>query len=61
MDGWDVTLLVVGGYLATVSVVRLMVRRRDQLRTEFHQQVKKEKKRRKSVRRKKLADRERAA
>ena len=31
MDSWDVTLLVVAGYLAIVSLVRLMARRRDQV------------------------------
>jgi hypothetical protein len=39
MDSWDVTLLVVAGYLAVVTLVRLMARRRNQLYEEFNQQA----------------------
>ena len=39
MDSWDVTLLVVAGYLAIVSLVRLMARRPNQVLEEFHQQA----------------------
>ncbi len=46
MDGWDVALLVVAGYVAVVTLVRLMVRRRDQMLDEFRRDVAKEKARR---------------
>jgi hypothetical protein len=45
MDNWDVTLLVVMGYLAVVALVRLMTRHRDQLLTEFRRQMDEENKR----------------
>jgi hypothetical protein len=31
MDGWDLTLLLVAGYLAIVTLVRLMARHRNQV------------------------------
>jgi hypothetical protein len=43
MDGWDLTLLVVAGYLAVVTLVRLMAHRRDQMLDEFRRELKKEK------------------
>lgn len=46
MDGWDVALLVVAGYVATVALVRLMIRRRDQMLDQFRREVEKERKRR---------------
>ena len=45
MNSWDVVLLVVAGYLAAMALVRLMIRRRDQLLDEFRQRMKAEKKR----------------
>ncbi len=45
MDSWDVTLLVVAGYLAIVTLVRLMARRRNQVLEEFRQKAEEEKKR----------------
>jgi hypothetical protein len=39
MDGWDVVLLVVAGYVAVTALVRLMLRRRDQMLGELRQQV----------------------
>ncbi len=45
MDGWDVALLVAAGYVAATSLVRLMIRRREQLLDEFRQEVAQEKKR----------------
>ncbi len=45
MHGWDVALLVAAGYVAATSLVRLMIRRRDQLLDEFRQEVAQEKKR----------------
>jgi uncharacterized oligopeptide transporter (OPT) family protein len=43
MDSWDVTLLVVAGYLAIVTLVRLMVRRRNQVYAELRQKAEDEK------------------
>jgi hypothetical protein len=48
MDCWDVTLLVVAAYLAIVSLVRLMARRRNQVFQELSQQAQKEKKHKQS-------------
>ena len=31
MDGWDLALLAIAGYVAIVALVRLMIRRRDRL------------------------------
>jgi heme exporter protein D len=45
LDGWDVALLVVAGYVALVALVRLMIRRRDQMLSEFRRKLKKEKQR----------------
>ena len=45
MNSWDVVLLVVAGYVAAVALVRLMIRRRDQLLHEFRRQVNMERKR----------------
>jgi heme exporter protein D len=39
MDGWDVALLVAAGYLAVSALVRLMLRRRDQVLDDFRRQV----------------------
>jgi hypothetical protein len=44
MDNWDVTLLVVMGYLAVIALIRLMTRHRDQLLKEFRRQIEEEKK-----------------
>jgi len=43
MDSWDVTLLVVAGYLAIMALVRLMARRRNQVYEELHRQAEDEK------------------
>ena len=59
MDSWDVTLLVVAGYLAVVSLVRLMARRRNQIFEELRQKVEEEK--RKQVQTELPARRQRSA
>jgi hypothetical protein len=46
MDNWDVTLMIVAGYLAVVALVRLMRRHRDGLLEEMRRQIAKEKRRR---------------
>jgi len=43
MESWDIALLVVVGYLATVALVRLMARHRDQLVERFRQDLEREK------------------
>lgn len=45
MDGWDLVLFVVAGYLAAVTLVRLMIRRRDQMLDEFRKEVEQQKRR----------------
>ncbi len=40
MDHWDLVLLVVAGYLAVMALVRLMMRRRNDLVEELHTQAK---------------------
>jgi len=39
MDGWDVALLVAAAYVAATALVRLMVRRRDQMLSDLRRQV----------------------
>ena len=45
MDGWDVALLALAGYVAVVTLVRLMIRRRDQVLEEFRRKLKKQRQR----------------
>lgn len=45
LDTWDVTLLVVAGYLAVLALVRLMARHRDQMLSDIRRQMAIEKKR----------------
>lgn len=45
MDGWDVALLALAGYVAVVTLVRLMIRRRDQLLEELRRKLKKQRQR----------------
>ena len=40
MNGWDLALLVAAGYVAAVTLVRLMIRRRDQLLERFRNEMK---------------------
>ncbi len=61
MDGWDVALLVAAGYVAATALVRLMIRHRDQLLNKFHEEVKREKKRRAAEERRQEIERSRAA
>jgi len=51
MDGWDVALLAAAGYVAATALVRLMIRRRDELLDEFHREMAKRKRRKKTERR----------
>jgi len=44
MDGWDVALLAAAAYIAVTALVRLMIRRRNQLLGEFRKRMKTEKK-----------------
>jgi len=61
MESWDLVLLVVAGYLASTALVRMMIRRRDQMLDDLRQEMDKEK-RRKEAREKKnrLGEREAA-
>jgi hypothetical protein len=55
MESWDIALLVVVGYLATVALVRLMTRHRDQLVERFRQDLEREKQQQKPPPEKKAA------
>ena len=44
MDRWDVIIILVAGYVAVVSLVRLMTKRRDELIDEVHEQLAKRRK-----------------
>ncbi len=46
MDGWDLAIMVLVGYVAVVSLVRLMLLRRDDMMKEFREELAKEKNRR---------------
>jgi hypothetical protein len=61
MDGWDVALLAMAGYVALVTLVRLMIRRRDQLLDELRRKVKQEKQRKEVEERSRKFRREQAA
>ncbi|MGW8257201.1 MAG: hypothetical protein ACWGMZ_06940 [Thermoguttaceae bacterium] len=43
MDSWDVTLLIVAGYVAIVTLVRLMARRRKAVLEQFRRKAEEEK------------------
>jgi hypothetical protein len=45
MDNWDVTLLIVAGYVAVVALVRLMARHRNQMLDDMRRQIAQERKR----------------
>lgn len=55
MDGWDLAIMVLVGYVAVVSLVRLMLLRRDDMMKEFREELAKEKNRRQ------MEDRQQAA
>jgi len=61
MDGWDVALLAAAAYVAVTSLVRLMIRRRDQAVGQFRRQLAKEKQLRIAERASRKPDREQAA
>jgi hypothetical protein len=61
MDGWDIALLVGAGYVAATALVRLMIRRRDQMVEQFRQEVQRERRRREAQQRKLPGKRPQAA
>ena len=61
MGTWDIALLVVVGYLAIVSLVRLMLRRRDQKVVEVRRLMKQEQQRRQAQRQETDTQRDAAA
>ena len=46
---WEIALLVVAGYVAIVSLVRLMVRRRDELVSDLRKKIRAEQLRKKTT------------
>lgn len=61
MDGWDAGLLVLAAYVAVVSLVRLMIRRRDQMFDEFRRKVRKQKRQKEAEQADRKSRRRRAA
>jgi len=61
MDGWDVALLVVAGYVALVTLVRLMIRRRNQMLDEFRSELRKGKRRKQAEEEERKFQRHKAA
>lgn len=49
MDTWDIVILVIAGYAAVLSLVRLMIRQRDRMLGDFRQQMAAEKLRKEAV------------
>lgn len=49
MDHWEIVLLAAAAYIAVTSLVRLMIRRRDQMLGEFREQMQAEKQRRQAA------------
>jgi hypothetical protein len=47
IDRWDVALLLVAAYVAVMTLVRMMIRRRDELVTDVRHQVETHRKRKK--------------
>ena len=47
MDGWDIALWVIAGYLAISPLVRMMLARRERLLVEFRARMAEERRRRK--------------
>ena len=39
MDRWDVFIILVAGYVAVTTLVRLMARRRNQVLEQVHEQI----------------------
>ena len=46
MDAWNVALLAAAAYVAVTALIRLMIRRRNQMMEKFRQEVEREKRRR---------------
>jgi hypothetical protein len=49
MDGWDLALWALAGYLAIVALVRLMARHRDSLTARFRQEMEEQRLRQKKL------------
>ncbi len=46
MDAWNVAILLAAGYVAVITLARLMIRRRNQMMEQFRHEVEHEKRRR---------------
>jgi hypothetical protein len=49
MDSWSIALWIGAGYIAVVSLLRLMTNKRNEVMAEFRSEVEKEKDRRKAA------------
>jgi len=45
LDGWDIALLAIGGYVSVITLIRMMRRRREHLVDDLLGQVRAERKR----------------
>ena len=62
MDAWNVAILLAAGYVAVITLARLMIRRRNQMMEQFRHEVEQEKRRRDAEQsRSQPPERERAA
>ncbi len=62
MDGWDIALLAVAGYVAVTTLVRLMLRRRDQMVEQLQRRAgQRAETRRRAAEKRSAADRQQAA
>ena len=53
MDGWDIALFTATGYIAVISLVKLMRRHHERRQNDLRAQIEHEKRRLKAARRKK--------
>jgi hypothetical protein len=61
MDAWGVAILLAAGYVAVMTLARLMIRRRNQMMEQFRREVEQEKRRREVEQSRPQPERERAA
>ena len=56
LDGWDISLLLGATYIGVITLVRLMVRRRDQVVSDVQQQLEAHRKKAKAAKDKKSSE-----
>ena len=53
MEGWEIGLLAITGYVAVMALARLMIDRRNRLLVQLREEVEQERRRRKDAEKKK--------